>query len=626
MISTITLHFNPSDKRQYHFDDDYRFLFEEVGKDYKIFSHGSLTIFLGKDLCGGLNFVRGMEKKVYNEIIDDNRSLLVYTIKKYHGQTLSEYKISDELSLSIKPMNNYKKLFFNYKQNHIEVVQHSNKWFYLDSLKCTIPMENEPSSFNEENEPTYNSIWRNRRIIRAITECKNDELWEINDDLNVTIQNYSKKENSNKTPKNQSNLISHLDRNKQIFITLTSLRNIESLDSGTEIKLIKEPNNFYDDEAIRVELNSKKIGYVANSPNTVIKGTSSAGYIYDKINDEALAIIQFIKDKFVIAEVIQTKEDKDELEAYLDYLLGPNNEEFEYEELKHTFNGSEDKMNSKLDFINEVSIFKREMKEDDDFSVEPMERSSDKNKILKIQNLDDLTKIKRPIEFLTDEIDVVWPYIGNWCFLFRENNEIKIKTMDGFVHVNEFKTNFGPMIAVDRGEWGGTLYNITEKGFEQSGDGNFINVFEYNNKVFAITTLMHMSLRECSLHEIKKFEDRFEDIIIFESTDILLNCSYLEDNYLYFYSNPYNECTGLFRLNLDNYQIETICKDLFASIHVNCILKQNNLIYIYGNYNLMEYNLDTGEIEYFTNLEQEEISKLYVDNIKLSDLWEEYIL
>ena len=82
----------------------------------------------------------------------------------------------------------------------------------------------------------------------------------------------------------------------------------------------------------------------------------------------------------------------------------------------------------------------------------------------------------------------------------------------------------------------------------------------------------------------------------------------------------------LFRLNLDNYQIETISKDLFASIHVNCILKQNNLIYIYGNYNLMEYNLDTGEIEYFTNLEQEEISKLYVDNIKLSDLWEEYIL
>ena len=306
MISIITLHFNPSEKREFHFDDDYRFLFEKVENDYKIFTNGSLTIFLGKYICGGLNFVRGMKKRVYNEIIDDNMSFLIYTLKKHHGQTLSGYEISDELSLSMKPMYNYKKLVFNYKKDQIEIVQHSNKWFYLESLKCTVPIENEPSSFNEEHYPVYNSIWRNRRIIRAITECKNDELWEIN----------------------QVNLVSNLDMDKQIFVTLTSLKNIESLDVGSIIKLIKEPDNFYDDdEAIRAELGSKKIGYVENSTNTLIKGTSSAGYIYDKINDESIAVIQFIKDKFVVAEVLQTKEHTEELETFLDYVIGPDDGE-----------------------------------------------------------------------------------------------------------------------------------------------------------------------------------------------------------------------------------------------------------------------------------------------------------
>ena len=104
MLSIITLHFNPSDNRQYNFDDSYLFLFEKMGNDYNIFTNGSLTIFLGNYFCGGLNFVRGMKKRVYNEIIDDNRGLLIYAMKKYHGKSLSEYEISDELT-AIKLFN-----------------------------------------------------------------------------------------------------------------------------------------------------------------------------------------------------------------------------------------------------------------------------------------------------------------------------------------------------------------------------------------------------------------------------------------------------------------------------------------------------------------------------------------
>ena len=57
-----------------------------------------------------------------------------------------------------------------------------------------------------------------------------------------------------------------------------------------KIQLEKEPDNKYDPEAIQVKLKGMgKIGYVANSPYTVIGESMSAGRIYDKIDDQANA-------------------------------------------------------------------------------------------------------------------------------------------------------------------------------------------------------------------------------------------------------------------------------------------------------------------------------------------------
>ena len=47
-----------------------------------------------------------------------------------------------------------------------------------------------------------------------------------------------------------------------------------------------------------------KIGYVANSTNTVYQGTVSAGRIYDKIDDYAYARTMFITHSSVIALVL----------------------------------------------------------------------------------------------------------------------------------------------------------------------------------------------------------------------------------------------------------------------------------------------------------------------------------
>ena len=58
--------------------------------------------------------------------------------------------------------------------------------------------------------------------------------------------------------------------------------------SGMKVKLIKEPDNTYDKEAIRVELAGLgTVGYVANSPYTVQGESMSAGRLYDRMEDTA---------------------------------------------------------------------------------------------------------------------------------------------------------------------------------------------------------------------------------------------------------------------------------------------------------------------------------------------------
>lgn len=84
---------------------------------------------------------------------------------------------------------------------------------------------------------------------------------------------------------------------------------------GQVLKLVKEPNNIYDYEAIRVECAGiGKIGYVANSVSTVVKGTYSAGRLYDKMNDEAYCRILFITKNEAIGEVIENPNNETEQE------------------------------------------------------------------------------------------------------------------------------------------------------------------------------------------------------------------------------------------------------------------------------------------------------------------------
>ena len=97
-----------------------------------------------------------------------------------------------------------------------------------------------------------------------------------------------------------------------MYITVIAFQNFHGtkpLKIDGIIKLVKEPDNKYDTEAIACEMRYfGKIGYVANSTNTVVKGCMSGGRLYDKINDEYFARIKFITSSTAIAKVLTSDE------------------------------------------------------------------------------------------------------------------------------------------------------------------------------------------------------------------------------------------------------------------------------------------------------------------------------
>ena len=71
------------------------------------------------------------------------------------------------------------------------------------------------------------------------------------------------------------------------------------------VKLVKDPNNNFDDEAIRVELKPVgQVGFVANSTTTVPRGCHSAGRIYDTFDQHCFGIVRFVTKETIVVELV----------------------------------------------------------------------------------------------------------------------------------------------------------------------------------------------------------------------------------------------------------------------------------------------------------------------------------
>lgn len=87
---------------------------------------------------------------------------------------------------------------------------------------------------------------------------------------------------------------------------------IDPFEDNKYLKLVKEPDNKYDSEAIRIEdFSGEKIAYVANSYNTILKGTISAGRLYDKIDDISYCKVHELTNDGIICEVVNKNKIKD---------------------------------------------------------------------------------------------------------------------------------------------------------------------------------------------------------------------------------------------------------------------------------------------------------------------------
>ena len=94
---------------------------------------------------------------------------------------------------------------------------------------------------------------------------------------------------------------------KKVYFTITGTKYYHGQDfirPGMKVSLVKDPDNEYDKEAIRVEMPGlNQIGHVANSPYMVIGDSLSAGRLYDRISKTAKATVLHILPKGVLCKV-----------------------------------------------------------------------------------------------------------------------------------------------------------------------------------------------------------------------------------------------------------------------------------------------------------------------------------
>lgn len=102
---------------------------------------------------------------------------------------------------------------------------------------------------------------------------------------------------------------------EKTYVTITGLHHyfgVKMFERGMDITLCKDLENDFDNEAIEARIDGLgKIGYVANSINTTLGETQSAGRIYDKFEEKINGKVAFVledKNAIIVEFSIQTKD------------------------------------------------------------------------------------------------------------------------------------------------------------------------------------------------------------------------------------------------------------------------------------------------------------------------------
>ncbi|WP_400219336.1 hypothetical protein [Methanobrevibacter smithii] len=191
------------------------------------------------------------------------------------------------------------------KKGDALIGKHKNKIssFKFDNLEITV----NPDGGDFDYETLFDSQTKIRRYAKSGSDCiyvthykidtqKNNQTRIIvNNNVAESLIQFKSRSiknqiSNNKIKKQDSkSTINKLleDYKEDILVTIVGgFNNEDLLKKGSIFKIVKEPDNLYDMEAIAVKYDDETIAYVANSVTTVERGTMSAGRIYDKFNND----------------------------------------------------------------------------------------------------------------------------------------------------------------------------------------------------------------------------------------------------------------------------------------------------------------------------------------------------
>lgn len=180
----------------------------------------------------------------------------------------------------------------------------------------------------------------------------------------------------------------------------------------------------------------------------------------------------------------------------------------------------------------------------------------------------------------------------------------------------DFDTKFGKFINNNQGEFGGELKTPSGKTII----GNFIYMFEWNNRVFAIDSLSHMICKDFNLIEFTS-KDKFRNIYsshdendLSDSKEVGVDNLYITNDKVYFVESGVDFSTkeNIFRvLSLDKSdKIEEVfsTKDFYTN--ATSILVHNGNIYLGGNKILIVVDIETKGYKLYTFLSNEDIEDM----------------
>ena len=105
-----------------------------------------------------------------------------------------------------------------------------------------------------------------------------------------------------------SSQLKFLRNSEDVLITVSGTNFFKGTDpfkEGVVVNLVKEPDNEHDSDAIAIFLDDEQVGYVANSPYTLIEGVKSASEIKQIGDNQKAEVLFSFLERFVILRIIK---------------------------------------------------------------------------------------------------------------------------------------------------------------------------------------------------------------------------------------------------------------------------------------------------------------------------------